>query len=277
MQNCLLNLHSEQAKHVISDAVNERSTAEEELLHENAALAEQLRQKSQQFEAVTKELELLAYSISHDLKAPLRSIRGLSEVLAERYSDRLDTSGRDFLRRICDSSVELNALMEELLRLSRIGRAEMSRRPVNLTAAAQVAIAELRKAEPNRGVDVEIGENLQATGDERMLTLAVNLLLQNAWKFTGKQPQPRIEFQATNEPEPAFLVRDNGAGFEMEYAGRLFGAFQRLHSASEFPGKGTGLATVQRIINRHGGRVWAQAAVNQGASFYFTLPAHAGD
>ena len=155
-----------------------------------------------------------------------------------------------------------------------VRRPLVARRPVNLTALAQVAVAELRKTQPERGVEIEIADNLRANGDERLLSLAVNLLLQNAWKFTSKQPQPRIEFQLTAEPEPAFLVRDNGAGFEMEYAGRLFGAFQRLHSASEFPGKGTGLATVQRIINRHGGRVWAESAVDQGATFYFSLASY---
>lgn len=261
---------------MISDALNERSTTDEESLQQNAALTKRVQEQSQQLESVTNELELLAYSISHDLKAPLRSIRGLSEVLFERYAEQLDKTGRDFLRRICDSSQHMNSLIEELLKLSRIGRAELARQPVNLTAIAEVTVAELRKTEPERGVEVEIAGDLQVTGDERLLSQAVQQLLHNAWKFTSKQPQARIEFQSTTDPEPAFLVRDNGAGFEMEYAGRLFGAFQRLHSTSEFPGKGVGLATVQRIINRHGGRIWAEGALNQGASFYFTLPANGG-
>jgi light-regulated signal transduction histidine kinase (bacteriophytochrome) len=263
---------------VISDALNERSTTrKEEPLHTDVALKQRLREQSQQLEAVNKELELLAYSISHDLKAPLRSIRGLSEVLFERYADQLDKTGQDFLRRICESSQLMNGLIEELLKLSRTGRGDLARQPVNLTAIAQVTVAELRKTEPGRGVEVRIADDLRATGDERLLSQAVQQLLQNAWKFTSKQPKARIEFHSTIDPEPAFLVRDNGAGFEMEYAGRLFGAFQRLHSTNEFPGKGVGLALVQRIINRHGGRVWAEATVNQGASFYFTLPANGRD
>jgi light-regulated signal transduction histidine kinase (bacteriophytochrome) len=266
---------------VTSDALNERSSTENESLPANADvtpdLTRRMQEQSQQLEAVTKELELLAYSISHDLKAPLRSIRGLSEVLFERYSEHVDKTGQDFLRRICDASQQMNSLIEELLKLSRIGRGELARQPVNLTAIAEVTVAELRKTEPERGVEIEIAEDLHATGDERLLSQAVQQLLHNAWKFTSKQPQARIEFHCTTDPEPAFLVRDNGAGFEMEYAGRLFGAFQRLHSTSEFPGKGVGLAIVQRIINRHGGRVWAEGAINQGASFYFTLPANGWD
>jgi light-regulated signal transduction histidine kinase (bacteriophytochrome) len=170
----------------------------------------------------------------------------------------------------------MDGLIDDLLRLSRVGRAELAWQPVDLSALAAAVAAELNKAEPKRNVDWVLAPRLQARGDERLLRIVLENLLRNAWKFTSKQSRPRIEFGAVAAPEAAFFVRDNGAGFDMEFAGKLFGVFQRLHSASEFPGTGVGLATVRRIVNRHGGRVWANGAVNQGAVFYFTLPANRG-
>jgi PAS domain S-box-containing protein len=256
--------------------ITELKQAEGEILRLNAELEERVSRRTAQLEAINKELEAFCYSVSHDLRAPLRSIRGFSEVLLDRYAASLDARGQEFLRRSCESSKHMDGLIDDLLRLSRVGRAELAWQAVDLSALAAAVAAELSKAEPKRNVDWVIAPRLQARGDERLLRIVLENLLRNAWKFTSKQSRPRIELGATAEPEPAFFVRDNGAGFDMEFAGKLFGVFQRLHSASEFPGTGVGLATVRRIVNRHGGRVWANGALNQGAVFYFTLPANRG-
>jgi PAS domain S-box-containing protein len=256
--------------------ITELKQAEGEILRLNAELEARVSRRTAQLEAINKELEAFCYSVSHDLRAPLRSIRGFSEVLLERYADRLDARGQEFLQRSCESSKHMDGLIDDLLRLSRVGRAELAWQPVDLSALAAAVAAELNKAEPKRNVDWVLAPRLQARGDERLLRIVLENLLRNAWKFTSKQSRPRIEFGAIAAPEAAFFVRDNGAGFDMEFAGKLFGVFQRLHSASEFPGTGVGLATVRRIVNRHGGRVWANGAVNQGAVFYFTLPANRG-
>jgi PAS domain S-box-containing protein len=249
-----------------------RKEAEEEVLRLNAELERRVRDRTAQLEAINRELEAFSYSVSHDLRAPLRSIRGFSEVLLERYSEALDSQGREFLRRTAESSQHMDGLIEDLLKLSRVGRSKLQHQAVDMSALAELITDDLRQTEPGREVQVVIEPGLEAQGDERLLRLALENLLRNAWKFTGHQAQPRIEFGSTRGAQTAFFVRDNGAGFEMEHATKLFGVFQRLHSNSEFPGNGVGLATVQRIINRHGGRAWATGAVNQGATFYFTLP-----
>jgi signal transduction histidine kinase len=206
------------------------------------------------------------------LRAPLRSIRGFSEVLLQRYAAKLDTRGQDFLRRIGGASQHMEELIEDLLKLSRVSRSELVRRTVDLSALAESIATGLCHAEPKREVKFILKPGLQAQGDERLLRIVLENLLRNAWKFTLHQPKPRIEFGSIGGPEPAFFVSDNGAGFDMAYADRLFGVFQRLHPATEFPGTGVGLATVQRIIHRHGGKISAQGTVNQGATFYFSLP-----
>jgi light-regulated signal transduction histidine kinase (bacteriophytochrome) len=225
-------------------------------------------------EAINKELEAFSYSVSHDLRAPLRSIRGFSEVLLERYAGKLDARGREFLQRACESSKHMDRLIEDLLKLSRVGRSELQRQEVDLSSVCSSIAAELRQTEPKRSVDFVITPGLKAQADEHLLRIVLDNLLRNAWKFTEKKSRARIEFGATDETTGAFFVRDDGAGFDMAYANKLFGVFQRLHSSSEFPGTGVGLATVQRIINRHGGRAWAEGALNQGATFYFTLPSN---
>jgi PAS domain S-box-containing protein len=254
--------------------ITERKLAEEEVLRLNSDLERRVRQRTAQLEATNKELESFSYSVSHDLRAPLRSIRGFSEMLLQRYRGKLDDRGGEFLRRASESADRMDALIEDLLKLSRVGRGDLRFQTVDLSQMAKNIMAELRQAEPKRAVKLSIAPGLHAAGDERLLHVMFENLLRNAWKFTAKQPKARIEFGVTDGPASAYFVRDNGAGFDRAHADKLFGAFQRLHSESEFPGTGVGLATVQRIINRHGGRVWAEGAVGQGATFYFTLPAH---
>jgi len=248
--------------------------AQEEVLRLNVELERRVADRTAQLEAISKELEAFSYSVSHDLRAPLRSIRGFSQVLLDRYASKLDARGAEFLRRAAESSQSMDTLIDDLLQLSKISRAELRPQPVDLSALAETVAAELGQAEPKRAVKFVIAPGLQASGEERLLRIVLENLLRNAWKFTVNQPRALIEFGHSSGPPAAFFVRDNGAGFDMKYADRLFNAFQRLHSANEFPGRGIGLATVQRILNRHGGRAWAEGALQQGATFYFTLPAH---
>jgi signal transduction histidine kinase len=251
-----------------------RAEAELERLNQESRveLERRVQERTAQLEAINKELEAFCYSVSHDLRAPLRSIRGFSEVLVERYSDKLDAQGQEFLRRAVHSCRHMDSLIDDLLKLSRVTRAELQVQPVDLTNMASTIAEELRKTEPGRRTKIIIEPGLRTEGDERLLRVALDNLINNAWKFTGKQPEGRIEFGKTTSPQKAFFIKDNGAGFDMRYQERLFGVFQRLHSAAEFPGTGVGLATVQRIINRHGGKTWGEGEVNRGATFYFTLP-----
>lgn len=250
-------------------ALQERA---QEILRLNEELERRVLERTAQLEAINKELEAFSYSVSHDLRAPLRSIRGFSEVLLERYTSKLDGRGQEFLRRSCESSRHMDKLIEALLQLSRVSRCELQPQTVNLSALAVDILAGLQEADPGHPVRTSIAPALLAKGDERLLRVLLDNLLRNAWKFTAKQTPACIEFGQLSGPDPAFFVRDNGAGFDMAYAGKLFGVFQRLHSTAEFPGTGVGLATVQRIINRHRGRIWVEAATNQGATFFFTLP-----
>jgi signal transduction histidine kinase len=254
--------------------VTTQKLAELEVLRLNAELERRVAERTAQLQAINKELEAFCYSVSHDLRAPLRSIQGFNEVLLERYAAKLDARGQEFLRRACASSQHMEALIEDLLKLSRVGRSELLRRPVDLSAQASAIADELHSSDPARLAHFEIAPALRVSGDERLLRIVLENLLRNAWKFSSRRTQTIIEVGFTPNPEGAFFVRDNGAGFDPAYTERLFGVFQRLHSSSEFPGTGVGLATVQRIINRHGGRVWAEGAVDRGATFYFSLPTH---
>jgi light-regulated signal transduction histidine kinase (bacteriophytochrome) len=236
-------------------------------------LARDLRRKNEELSAANRELEAFAYSVSHDLRAPLRSIDGFSQVLLEDHAERLDDDARDALRRVRAATVRMGDLIDDLLQLSRITRSEMTRGPVDLSAAAARIADELRATDPTRDVTFSVRPGMVAEGDERLLHVLLRNLLDNAWKYTGKKPRARIEFGEATGPDGArvWSVRDDGAGFDMRYADKLFGVFQRLHSANEFPGTGIGLATAQRVVARHGGRIWAEGAPGAGAVFSFTL------
>jgi PAS domain S-box-containing protein len=236
------------------------------------ALNEDLERRLTELAAVNRELEAFSYSVSHDLRAPLRGIDGFSQALLEEYGEILDDQGKGYLRRVRQATVRMGELIDDLLNLSRVTRREMRRETVDLSAIARSVMAQLRRAEPGRHVEFIHRDGLTVLGDSHLLRLMLENLLGNAWKFTGKEPHARIQFGVVDhEGRSAYFVRDNGVGFDMAYAHKLFGAFQRLHGMSEFSGTGIGLATVQRIINRHGGRVWAEAEVGKGATFYFTL------
>ncbi|MGE0453558.1 MAG: response regulator [Vicinamibacteria bacterium] len=241
--------------------------AARELSESRAVLVAELERKN-------KELEAFSYSVSHDLRAPLRSIDGFSQALLQEYSESLDQRARGYLARVRSSAQRMGELIDDLLELSRVGRAELVRGSVDLSELARSVLAELRRGDPGRRVEVEIQDTPRATADARLLRVALENLIGNAWKFTARVERPRIEFQAepASDGQLVYQVRDNGAGFKMEYASKLFQPFQRLHSESEFSGTGIGLATVHRIVDRHGGRVWTHSAPNEGAVFSFTLP-----
>ncbi len=239
---------------------------------ELARVNDTLRQQKDAVETVNRELESFSYSVSHDLRAPLRTIDGFSMALLEDCADKLDDLGRKYLGHVRDSAQHMAHLIDDLLSLARVARTELHRTDVGLTALARRVIDRLRAGDPQRDVRVLIQEGVRANGDARLLAVVLDNLLGNAWKFTSKRGQAEIEFGCLKQGnEDVYFVRDNGAGFDMDYAAKMFGAFQRLHSTSEFEGTGIGLATVQRIIHRHDGRVWAEGKVNGGATFSFTL------
>ena len=231
-----------------------------------------LKQRSEELAAANRELEAFAYSVSHDLRAPLRAIDGFSQALLEDYGERLDGPGLDYLRRVRAASQRMAALIDDLLQLSRLTRAPLQPRVVDLSSMAREILSELQEQQPDRFVQVDIQPGMQVWGDPGLLRTALQNLLDNAWKYTSKNAYARIEVGCDQtDGDTVFYVRDNGAGFDMGYADKLFGPFQRLHHPSEYEGTGIGLATVQRIIHRHGGRIWAESSPGQGATFYFRL------
>jgi len=249
--------------------ITERKKAEEQL---KAIMALDLQRKTELLEISNKELEAFSYSVSHDLRAPLRSIDGFSKAIMEDYSDKLDEQGRNYLCRVCTACQQMAQLVEDMLMLSQINRSEMRRKQVDLSALAKSIADEFMQNEPQRKAEFVIAPSITANGDGQLLNIMLHNLLENAWKFTGKHPSARIEFGITKKEEKTvYFVADDGAGFDMKYADKLFGAFQRLHNVEEFEGTGIGLAIVKRIVSRHGGKVWAQGETEKGTAFYFTL------
>ena len=242
-------------------------------LQDLADTEEALSQRTIQLEAANRELESFSYSVSHDLQAPLRRISSFSEVLQQQYRSDLTALGQHYLNRIQANSQRMSELIDALLQLSRVTRSQMKSIDVNLSAIALDIVEELRLSNPERQVEVTIAPNLQAKGDPQLLKIVLNNLFDNAWKYTSKRRHGKIEFGAISDPQqpPTYYLQDNGAGFDSKYVDKLFTAFQRLHTEEEFPGTGIGLATVQRIIYRHGGRVWAQGECDRGATIYFSL------
>jgi light-regulated signal transduction histidine kinase (bacteriophytochrome) len=258
---------------VIEDVTRLRE-AEAELEALRCGLEASVRRRTAELAAANEELEAFAYSVSHDLCAPLRSLTGFSQAIVEDYGDRLDEQGREYLRHIQNAAGGMSRLIDDLLRLSRLTRSEMRYETVDLGAIAREALAELARQEPARRVTTAVEDGLTAVGDAVLLRTALQNLIENAWKYTRHAPDARIEFRAERaDGETTYVVRDNGAGFDMAYAGKLFRPFERLHSAHEFEGTGIGLATVSRIVHRHGGRIRGEGAVGRGAAFSFTLGA----
>jgi signal transduction histidine kinase len=259
--------------HGFNTDITESKKAEKELEKYHEHLEELVRERTIHLEASNKELEAFSYSASHDLRAPLRSIEGFSQALLEDYRDKLDIQGKDYLTRIKTATKRMADLIEDMLQLSRITRMEMNIEKVNLTLLARSVINELQKSQPQRHVEIRIAESLEDKADLRLTRIILNNLLGNAWKFTERQAKAKIEFGLLKSEVggKVYFIRDNGAGFDMAYADKLFAPFQRLHADDEFPGTGIGLATVRRIINRHGGKVWAEGEIDKGATFYFSL------
>jgi len=249
------------ANQQLESEMEERKRAEEETLRVNREVV-----------SANKELEAFSYSVSHDLRAPLRSIDGFSQALLEDCAGALDEQGTNYLRRVRAATQRMGQLIDDMLNLSRMTRAAMHPERVDISALARAVAVELERTQPERLVNFQVADDLESMADAHLLRIVLENLLGNAWKFTSKRAHANIAVgSAKSSGGLAYFVRDNGAGFDPSYADRLFGAFQRLHATTEFPGTGIGLATVQRIIHRHGGRVWAEGAVDRGASFYFTL------
>jgi signal transduction histidine kinase len=258
--------------------LTERVRAEREVLRLNEQLNQLVDERTVELASANKELEAFAYTVSHDLRAPLRTMDGFSQALLEDYADTLDDTANDYLQRIRRAANRMAGLIDDILDLSRVTRLEMDRVSVNLSLMAEEVVKDLRETEPERTLKIVIEEGMRNRCDRQLMRAALQNLLSNAWKFTSSIDEPVVEFGSVDvEGETVYYVKDNGAGFEMEFAERLFKPFQRLHRADEFEGSGIGLATVERAISRHGGRIWAEGESGKGATFYFTLRKKAED
>ena len=266
--------HTEaRAQRIAARMTEAHRRSEVRVLALNRSLEARVEMRTRELSEANRELESFSYSVSHDLRAPLRAIEGFARVLGDRYGTVLDEAGRDYLQRVRGAAARMSELIESMLKLARVGRGEVQREPLDLSRMARDIFAELRAAGPGREVEVEIMPDLRATGDPVLVRSLLQNLLGNAWKFTRDRTHPRIEFGAgERDGEPAFYVRDNGAGFSQAYADKLFRPFQRVHADEAFAGEGIGLASVKRIVERHGGNVAAEGKEGEGATFWFTLP-----
>jgi light-regulated signal transduction histidine kinase (bacteriophytochrome) len=245
---------------------------QDEIQRFNVELEQRVADRTAQLETANTELAAFSYSVSHDLRAPLRAIDGFSQALLDESGDRLDETGRRYLERVRKGAQRMAELIDDLLSLSQVSRKSLERETVDLSEIAAEAFAVLARAEPNRKVAFEVARQVTGNADEGLIRIVLQNLIGNAWKFTARRGEAEIEFGVRDgDGGPCYFVRDNGAGFDMAYADKLFGAFQRLHAAGEFPGTGIGLAIVARIIHRHGGKVGAEGRVDEGATFWFTL------
>lgn len=251
----------------------ENASLFDEIGHLVDSLEERVEARTLDLITTNLELEAFSYSVSHDLRAPLRSIDGFSQALLEDYGASLDATASNYLKRICSNAQHMSQLIDALLKLSRLSRDEIVTEQINLSSLAEEIAARLQETEPERQVDFVIQPGLTAFADEKMMRVALENLLSNAWKYSSKQEHARIEFGVTENPDfgTCYFIRDNGAGFDMHLADKLFRPFKRLHANHDFTGDGIGLASVQRVIQRHGGKIWAEAKVNEGACFSFTL------
>jgi PAS domain S-box-containing protein len=258
--------------------ITERVIAEAKVQALNEKLEQRVQWRTAQLKALNQELETFNYSVSHDLGAPLRRIQGFIGALEQDYADKFDTKGIELLQTIVASAKQMKTLIDALLRLARLSSDQLRPQPTNLSKLAHSISADLQQSDPDRKVTFVVAENIMANGDTALLRVVLENLMNNAWKFTRQQPNARIEFGSALQPDKtvANFVKDNGAGFNMSYADKLFGAFQRFHAQDEFPGTGIGLASVQRVVHRHAGQIWAQSSVGKGATFYFTLNCPAG-
>lgn len=259
----------------VLDAERKRDAALRAVEEVNRELERRIVERTSELEVANRQLEAFAYSVSHDLRAPLRAITGFCDVVTTDLADRLGAEGRGYFDRIVKNAHRMSNLIDAMLRLARVTSAQLDRREIALDRLGREIVDEISAAQPDRTVDIVIHDGLRASGDPTLVRAVLTNLLSNAWKFTSKRPEARIELGARTTEDAngrVFFVRDNGAGFDMQYAQELFGVSRRLHDEAEFPGHGIGLATVERIVARHGGRVWADARVGEGATFYFTLP-----
>ena len=252
--------------------ISDRIAAQEEIMNLNVDLEVRIAERTAQLETANEELHAFSYSVSHDLRAPLRTIGAFAQIISDDYSQSLDDVAKDYLVRIYGATQRMSDLIDGMLALSQAGNGLLSVRPVDLSTMAHEIVTELQGLDPSRNVEVSIADDIVATGDRVLLRQAITNLLQNAWKYTSKVPAARISFDTfVRDRLLVYRIADNGAGFDQSYAGKLFRPFERLHREAEFPGTGIGLATVKRIIVRHGGLIWAEGVPGKGAVFYFTL------